>query len=160
MEKNYFLFLFLTCLFSTISYGQSEYNITFTYDSAGNQSQRNRVCINCGAKAQEVKDSTLVKDLEISLEEPLDELESESKNRIIAYPNPVTDLLNVDWVNDTKSVSQINVFSINNSNIFYKKVNPYQNSLELNFSGYPPGVYIATVTFSDGSRQSFQILKN
>jgi hypothetical protein len=158
MKQKLLIFLFwIVSIPACIA--QSQYNIVFSYDGAGNQTQRSRVCINCSAKTQEVLDSIAVKPIEEIAESPIEELAQENNNTIIAYPNPVTDYLTVEWVNDTKSVSQITVFSGNNSRVLTKILKPSHNSIELGFSGYPPGMYIALVIYSDGSKQSFQILK-
>ncbi len=81
MKKQILLLLF-SVIVTSFSYAQ-DYIITFSYDSAGNQIQRNRVCLTCKpSKEKTVTDSTAViaetpKDIEDNL------LEKDS--RITAY---------------------------------------------------------------------------
>ena len=155
MRKYIFLMLF-SALMMSFSYAQ-DYKITFSYDNAGNQIQRNRVCLTCkSSKAETVTDSTAViaetpKDIEGNL------LEEDS--RITAYPNPVTDILQVEWTPTEKKVDQIMLFSFDNKQLFHKQVNHRLTSLDLDFSRYPSGSYIVLVLYTNNTKQSFKVIK-
>ncbi len=155
MKKQ--LLLVFSALVVSFSYAQ-DYKVTFSYDNAGNQIQRNLVCLTCSktTKTKTVTDSTVVaaetpKDIEDNL------LEEDS--RITAYPNPVTDILQVEWTPTEKKVDQIMLFSFDNKQLFDRKVNHRLTSLDLDFSRYPSGSYIVLVLYNNNTRQSFKVIK-
>ena len=117
----------------------------------------NRVCLTCSKSSKEktVVDSTAVAETPKDIKDSF--LEEDSK--ITAYPNPVTDILQVEWIPTEKKVDQIILFSFDNKQLFHKKVNHKLNSLDLNFNRYPSGGYIVLVLYSDNSKQSFKVIK-
>lgn len=157
MKKTILLLLFIMLGGSSI-HAQSQYKIQFSYDTAGNQSLRDRVCVNCGSTAKAV-DSTLVADVDEKsdlIEEKEDTLEDLG---IVAYPNPVTDILAVEWIATKNPVQQIVVFSRVNQQLASKKIKSNQGNIGLDFSTYPAGMYIVVVFYMDKTKQSFQVIK-
>jgi hypothetical protein len=147
MKIHTLLFLF------TISFGFSQTDkISFSYDSAGNQVLRDHLCLNCRKYSTEktVLHSTVIAETPKIIE----------KSIITAYPNPVTDLLHIEWSPTGKIVDQIMLFSFDNKQLYHKKVNPRSTyGLELNFSKYPSGSYVILAIYSDNSKQSFKVIK-
>lgn len=157
--KKYLLPLLLWVFAISYANAQLQYKIAFSYDSAGNQILRDRVCINCQSSKAAV-DSTKVANLDERNDLLEDDDMEDSKNyNIMAYPNPVTDILKVEWVNVENNVKQIVVFSSGNRQILSKNIASNQGSIDLDFSIYPPGMYIVLVMYTDNSKQSFQAIK-
>lgn len=153
MKKQ--ILLLFSVLLAFLSFAQ-EYKITFSYDSAGNQIQRNRLCLTC----KSYKEKTATDSIVVMAETPKDiEDDLLQSSRITAYPNPVTDILQVEWSSTEKKVDQILLLSFDNKQLFNKKLNPKLSNLDLDFSQYPSGSYIVFVIYSDNSKQSFKVIK-
>lgn len=150
-----FLLLFIT--YSSIC-AQSQYEISFTYDTAGNQTNRDRVCVNCqtSARSAEAVEEDVLSEQAIS-EEILEK--NNIQNVIVAYPNPVTSILNVDWENNQRKVKEIKLLSLDRRLLYQQTINKNQGTLQIDFSLFPIGAYILFATYTDNSIQSFTIIK-
>jgi len=160
---NKFVLTFLLGVISSVSLlAQEQYEIQFSYDAAGNLTLFNRVCINCqNASRGPQLDSVPVVQLELNddiLETAL-EPEILRADRIVAYPNPVTNLLTGEWVKNQKTVSRVVLFSGIGSQLQSVDISSSEGSLALDFVKYPPGAYILLAQYADGSTKSFHILK-
>lgn len=154
MKKT--LLLLVSCLFvSSVLLGQ-DFKIQFSYDASGNQTLRDRICANCPSARAVLVDSTFTKNLEETAELP-ENIENGSK--VIAYPNPVTDILTVEWIENNKEISQITLFSGAGRQLLTRKITNSQGSVPLHFDRYPRGNYIVYVQYTDNTKQSFQIIK-
>lgn len=99
MNKLYTLLLLLSGLMC-----QAQNKIKFSYDTAGNQIQRELVCINC-------KTTNNVKNLSEIRKEDL--IQSEVSDQISYYPNPVQQELYLSWeLVNNNSVSSIRLYSL------------------------------------------------
>lgn len=160
MNKLLLTFVFGLCVMGALM-AQQQYAIQFSYDAAGNQTLRNRVCVNCQGAAREPLDTTEV--VTVDLEEDIlqDALGEETVEdpRIMAYPNPVTNILHVEWVNTEKPVAQMVLFSGIGRQLYQTDISTRQGNLNLDFSTYPPGRYILYVQYTDRSKKAFHILK-
>lgn len=145
----------------TSTFAQSQYKIQFSYDSAGNQTLRDRVCINCNT-SKEALDSTLVEDVALQ-EDILEDLsglnEDDDFSNIVAYPNPVTEQLTVEWQDTQRQVAQIILFNGIGQQLYQKTVTNRQGSLGLNFGIYPAGRYMVSVFYTDNTKQTFHVIK-
>lgn len=145
----------------TSAFAQSQYKIQFSYDSAGNQTLRDRVCINCNT-SKEALDSTLVEDVALQ-EDILEDLsglnEEDDFSNIVAYPNPVTEQLTVEWQDTQRQVAQIILFNGIGQQLYQKTVTNRQGSLGLNFGIYPAGRYMVSVFYTDNTKQTFHVIK-
>ena len=158
MKIKLLLVSFLLVQLSAI--GQQK--LVFNYDPVGNQIIRERLCLNCTqAKAQ-------VEELKDSLNLPLTNqvkpintlLAKENEIRISAYPNPVTDVLQVEWIEHPILVPrQIFIYSRDNRQLAQISLQKDQNLQDISFNRYPTGIYILVVVFENGQRRSFQIIK-
>ncbi|MCD0473974.1 T9SS type A sorting domain-containing protein [Flavobacterium sp. EDS] len=139
-------------LFSTFCVVKAQEPIlTFTYDPiTGNQIVR-EFCQSCGTAKP-------VKEIEAIIEEDL--LEISSENIISYHPNPVKEELYLKWdlVNENyvKSIQVIGV----NAQILAE----YQNKKETNFQNipfqsYPTGIYIISLSYSNGEQKRIKIIK-
>lgn len=78
--------------------------------------------------------------------------EALAKNKLRIYPNPFTDVINIDNVENVKSVSVIDV-----SGRVLKSFNDVSSTI--NLSDLKEGMYIFTLDYKDGSRSSHKIIK-
>ncbi|UII77353.1 T9SS type A sorting domain-containing protein [Flagellimonas sp. HMM57] len=161
MKQKLLLFGMLWIFSLTAAMAQSQYKIQFSYDSAGNQTLRDRVCVNCGTSKQAL-DSTLVEEVALQ-EDILEELsglnEGDNFSNIVAYPNPVTEQLTVQWQDNQKQVAQIVLFNGIGQQLFQKVVQNRQGSMNLNFGIYPAGRYMVSVFYTDNTKQTFHVIK-
>ncbi|WP_422858989.1 T9SS type A sorting domain-containing protein [Flagellimonas sp. S174] len=159
--KRKLLLCSLCLLLGSVTWAQNQYAIQFSYDSAGNQTLRDRVCINCGT-SKEALDSIPTKDIAIQ-EDLLEDLSGvegpEDISNIAAYPNPVTDLLTLEWQDNERQVTKIILFSGIGRQLYEKTISSRQGNTQLDFGIYPTGHYILSVYYTDSTRKTFHILK-
>ncbi|MEM9361246.1 MAG: T9SS type A sorting domain-containing protein [Bacteroidota bacterium] len=160
--KRKLLLCSLCLLLGSTTWAQNQYKIQFSYDSAGNQTLRDRVCINCGT-SKEVLDSIPTEDVAIQ-EDLLEDLSGvdntpETISNIAAYPNPVTDLLTVEWRDNERRVAKVILFSGIGRQLYEKTISSRQGNTQLSFATYPTGHYILSVYYTDSTRKTFHILK-
>lgn len=139
---------------------QEQYIIQFSYDTAGNQTLRDRVCINCNA-SKAVIDSTLV-DKPDSNNDPLESSKTDNNinaGSVITYPNPVTNLLSVEWIHEEKQVSGIVLFSGIGRQLYRKVIQSSEGTLDIDFQSYPSGHYTLYVQYADNTKKTFHIIK-
>jgi len=157
--KKHILFLVFCGLLGSYSSAQEEYKISFSYDTAGNQILRDRVCVNCNTSKTPIDSATVVvKDEKLDALEESEEIEPNSS--IVAYPNPVTDIIQVEWVETDNTVEKVTLFSGVGKLLQSKNIKSKDRSVNLNFSSYPPGSYFVMVLYADMTKQSFQVIKN
>lgn len=157
MKNTLFGFLAI-CLLSLPLRTYSQ-QLTFSYDDAGNQTERKWVCINCtsGKSAgSTLMDAPLKLDVKV-----LDTAKKTLvKRTIIASPNPLVETLNVNWqTEDGVSVKNIMVFNINGIRTHELNLKPNQNSVTLPFQHLATGAYILYITFSDQRKESIKLIK-
>lgn len=139
---------------------QSQYKIEFGYDSAGNQILRDRVCVNCQSAAKTPLDTTIVAEVAGKKDLLEDDISDEPENtNITAYPNPVTDVLTVEWATTKNKVGSILLHSATGQELGNNKIGPNQQNIELYFGRFPPGLYVVLVIYADGTKESFQVIK-
>ena len=148
------------CLIALLSgHAQSQYKISFGHDSAGNQTLRDRVCTNCGSPAK-VADPAMVAAIIADQKGPSeDDLGEPGGSKIVAYPNPVTDILTLTWRDNHKRVARVTLFSGIGRQLYQKDINAGQGSMALDLSGHSSGRYVVSVLYSDRSRQALHIIK-
>lgn len=145
MKKSLILLLFFNTIFCF-----SQDKILFSYDTAGNQIQR-ELCINCltGKKVRDAK--------EITKE---DLITSEVSDQISYYPNPVKQELYLGWnlINDNV-VSSIHVYSLTGQ-VLQSFNNTEKIHLQtISFENYPRGVYAVILYYKNGEQKSIKIIK-
>ncbi|MGB5980597.1 MAG: T9SS type A sorting domain-containing protein, partial [Nonlabens sp.] len=87
----------------------------------------------------------------LSIENP-----AEAENMISYYPNPVNDLLHVNFGHGGKST--ISVYSMSGQILNSKSVD--QDQVELDFRLYETGVYLVRVELDSGAVRTFNVIKN
>jgi hypothetical protein len=125
--------------------------LQFQYDAAGNQIVRQWVCINCTpfpvAFASKEPDESGLPEV----------IKPESAIRkIVAYPNPLNEVLNLKWSYSSKYyVTQVQVFSPTGLVVFkqqFSKSNSPDEQTSIPFQRQTPGTYLVNITYSDGKQ--------
>ncbi len=160
------LYLFTTVLlllFAAKSFAQQQ--IVFAYDAAGNQTERNLICVNC-TQADVKQTAILDREILDSLAQAqLKALKAQDSialagRKIKAYPNPLTEVLNVKWyASDNSYVSQINVFSMLGVRVYNKTFGQQQNYVGISFISLSAGVYVVQAIYNDGRQENIKVVK-
>ncbi len=132
----------------------AQQKLKFTYDTAGNQILRDRVCATClkAVLPQEI-DSLIA-------EAPAEDLNNVANFDIVAYPNPVTNLLFVDWIPDPDlEPLSVQLFSLDSRQLASYTIRRGQTEQEVNFEAFPAGLYILSVSFKNGTSRSFKVIR-
>lgn len=134
----------------------SQKRIKFTYDSAGNQTQR-YICIT-GCTAKMANDSIYKTEKTLVEEDLIEDIEYE---QIKYYPNPVLEELYVKWPNTIdKYVSKIELYSLNGQLLKQFDNIKNQNTISVSFYNYPEGYYNLLLIYSNGERKTLKIVKS
>ncbi|MCV9928243.1 T9SS type A sorting domain-containing protein [Flavobacterium sp. LS1R49] len=132
----------------------SQTNITFNYDSAGNQTLR-QLCLS-GCTAKPSKD--IPKEIEAITEEDLQKFSPEDV--ISYYPNPVREELYLKWeLKDGNYVSSIIIYGLNGQTINTYNKTEKLNTQNISFQSYPTGVYIVALIYASGDQKTIKIIK-
>ena len=128
MGKLY-LILFLLSFFGV----NAQTKLTFSYDTAGNQTNR-ILCINCLSKSVQH-----VKEIEEVVENDLEKFFPEDV--ISYYPNPVKEQLYLQWqLAQDNYVTSVQVYSLTGQALQSYQGNSSLNNLNIPFQQYPTGI--------------------
>ncbi len=142
------LFILLHFCFSA----SAQTKLTFSYDDAGNQTNRS-LCINCLPKSvQKVKEIEAVEE---------DDLEKFFPEDVISYyPNPIKEQLYLQWqLAQDNYVTSVRVYSITGQVLQTYQANSSLNNLNIPFQQYPTGIYLVLLSYKDGGEKSIKIIK-
>ena len=146
------LLLLGMCWMCNLSSAQT---LQFTYDNAGNQVKRELVTLTV---------NSLMNTNSVETEQEEDTLLPESKSlndnstTIEFYPNPVVDLLNVEWDFDLE-LTELMIFDNQGKLLQIKKVSKDATNEIFNFSTYAPGVYYVRAFDAQQQSKSYKIIK-
>lgn len=146
------LLFIIPFLFSINLSAQS--TITFSYDSAGNQVLRDRIVIKSSAKSikDSVPDSAITKNKEENF--------FKSDMSVVAYPNPVTNILRIAWkLDENDSNQEVILSSMTGQQLDSFKIKSTTGEYPLGFQKYPSGVYLISVYSTNGVTKTFKIIK-
>lgn len=136
-------------IYNLFSWSQAS-KLLFSYDTAGNQIART-LCVNCPIGSGRYAKSPEIKTPEI---------ETVVLDKVTFYPNPVAEELNVKWeLIDNKTVENIAVYDLNGALMQIYSDLKNDNLKVLPFGIYPSGMYIVSLTYSDGEQKSLQVIK-
>lgn len=130
--------------------------ITFDYDAAGNQINR-ELClsINCNKpnyKTITPKEITAIQDEDLQKFVPED--------AISYYPNPVKEELYLKWeLTANRTVSSISLYDLNGKEMHLFSHLEKANSLNISFLNYPTGTYLVVLVYNDGEQKTIKIVK-
>lgn len=145
--KKIFAFIFM--FFNLFCWTQTT-KLLFSYDTSGNQIART-LCVNCpvgqGRPSNSVEASKI-------------ETETIVLDKVTFFPNPVAEELNIKWeLISNKTVDYITVYNTNGA-LMQNYIDLKNDSLKvIPFGSYPSGMYIVSLTYSDGEQKSLQIIK-
>jgi len=129
--------------------------VYFSYDNSGNQKSRDWACLSCATKSlpEKEKDSIIA---EVSVD-----LNDKIKNsKLVAYPNPTTDYLNLEWNDSSNKKPQVlQLYSLDSKLLYQRKIIRRSGRLEIPVNKYPSGIYILVVSYNEGKNESFKIIK-
>lgn len=149
MNKIFTFLLFLYCGIS-----QAQDRITFSYDDAGNQTQR-KLCIDCLTSKM-----TDEKTKEITALEEEDLQKFFPEDVISYYPNPVKEELYLKWeLIEGNAVSSIQVYGLNGQVLQSFSNMEKKNSQNIAFQTYPTGMYAVILFYTNGEQKSIKIVK-
>lgn len=142
----------LLLLYSFISQAQVADRITFSYDDAGNQTQR-LLCF-CAGKM----DNTKTKEITALEDEDLQKFFPE--DLISYYPNPVKEELYLKWeLIEGNAVSSIQVYGLNGQVLQSFSNMENKNNQNIAFQTYPTGMYAVMLFYTNGEQKSIKIVK-
>lgn len=149
MKNNYFYLLLFATFFM---HGQYANRINFTYDAAGNQTQRTFCFCNIVPGGKQIADISAVKEE--------DYLNFFPNDALSYYPNPVKEELYLKWelVNDNQ-VTKIQVFTLNGQLLNTFSGLEESTTQSIPFLLYPSGVYLVLLNYKDGEQKSVKIIK-
>lgn len=146
------LLLFFTLYFYNVN-GQT---LQFTYDNAGNQIKRELVTITVNSllgtnstEETEKEETTLL---------PISNSINDNASIIELYPNPVVDLLNVEWQSNLQ-ITEIVLFDNTGKMLQLKKVNEGITKEIFNLSSYASGMYYIRLFDASQQSKSYKIIK-
>jgi len=148
------IFIFIALFVINTAKGQT---LQFTYDAAGNQIKRELVVISVNS----VLSTNNIEDTVNEEETPLPKSNSLNENSTIIefYPNPVVDLLNVEWSSELH-LTQIMIFDNMGKLLQIKKVKSSTQRETFNFSTYSAGIYYIRVFDAAEQSKSYKIIKH
>lgn len=127
-----------------MAYGQPTPKLVFSYDKAGNQMKRQYCVGECHVKdAGSRSDETAVSDFE----------------SVMMSPNPTSGVLQLHWNKEfVDQLLQVSLANLQGVQLLIQT--PSQSeSMTLDLSGYPVGIYLAQFVFSDGKTWTRKIVK-
>lgn len=149
MIKYYLLFILITFSLAI----QAQTKITFTYDSAGNQTNR-VLCLTCTSK----KSDEITKETVAAKEEDLQKFFPEDV--LSYYPNPVREELYLKWqLTNENYVKSLVVYNFNGQKLKSYSQSDSDNSLTIPFQSYPTGTYLIVLEYSNGDQKTIKIIK-
>lgn len=157
--KKLLLCCFILFCFKSSLFAQE---LSFEYDAAGNQTTRRWICVNCPvirsvAQPTEIAATTPAKE---AVTKKTDTTNALPKRKLIAYPNPLTEILNVKWSADDKSyVKSIDVFSMTGVRTYHQNCGQGQSETSISFFNLAPGGYVMRVVYSDDKQEAVRLIK-
>lgn len=129
-------------------------NLEFTYDNSGNQVKRelvlsiNSMSTNNYEETEQEEDTMLPKSNSLN----------DNATSIEIFPNPVVDILNVNWNYDLQIV-EIMLFDNTGKLLQLKKVYEGTTREAFNLSSYTTGIYYIRVFDTSQQSKSYKIIK-
>ncbi|MDP4999359.1 MAG: T9SS type A sorting domain-containing protein [Saprospiraceae bacterium] len=78
---------------------------------------------------------------------------------VMAYPNPVTEQLTVEILEDFDTPVSIELINISGNNLYQQRLRPNTIQTKIDLSAYPPGVYLLKVSYGSVDVKVIKILK-
>ncbi|GAB2972599.1 hypothetical protein GCM10027049_03060 [Mucilaginibacter puniceus] len=154
-------YLVSSIIFCLITKAQAQNpELSFDYDAAGNQTTRTWICVNCTTPF--VSAPFFAKQLGTVVFQGSTTVNTSEERKLIAYPNPLVETLNLKWQNPKYPIKSVDISTINGTRVYsqtYTTVEE-QNQVSVPFSKQIPGMYLVRVTYSDGKQEVVRVVKN
>lgn len=142
-------YLFSIILLITWS-SYSQNTLSFSYDSAGNQTVREIICINCNVGGKIATESSQEENLE----------QSKEHTQISFYPNPVQEELYIKWINeDGQFVTSIDVYSLQGQMVYTQQNLSETDNTTVAFQNYAQGVYSVLLIYNNNEKKALKVIK-
>ncbi|CAA9202859.1 hypothetical protein FLA105534_04285 [Flavobacterium bizetiae] len=143
----------LLIIMCSIQTSQSQNKVKFSYDTAGNQINR-EICFGSCLTAKPAKDIK-----EEALTE--DDLQKFSQTDSFSYyPNPVREELYLRWeLTSENAINSVEVYSILGTVVKSYHGVSSANSLNIPFREYSNGVYLISINYANGDQKTIKIIK-
>ncbi len=129
-------------------------NLTVTYTFTNNGSQMVVLTLNCnGAKTLTTYMSY------IYIKQTAEVAENSTNCDFNIYPNPVKDLLNIDFNKKTTSKNIISIYNNGGQLVFVKQINENTDKVSVNTSNFASGIYLIKVEDGEGKFVTKKIIK-
>lgn len=152
-------FCLICCIFFSCGSWVFAQEINFQYDVSGNQIVRQWVCINCLTAKSAMLASVQIDEQKTGVTDVLTG-NTLPERKLMAYPNPLTEILNVKWWADEKVyIKAIEVFSINGIRVYRQNCSAGQTETTISFLNLLPEVYLLKAVYSDEKQEIRKIIK-
>lgn len=150
--------LLLVCLLFSCNALYPQTDLRFDYDAAGNQIYRGPL-----SSPQSEELAAHVDSLDMTVQEEADAFAQQREEvnlYISASPNPVSHQLQVVWKNtDQHHFIQLSLFSYHNQHLLEVPLRASMESLQLDFSSYPQGIYFLIFRTNTSHTQTYKVIK-
>lgn len=142
--------MLILCIYSTTN----AQTLEFTYDNSGNQEKRELVISIISMSTTNYEETEQEEDTMLPKSNSL----NGNATSIEIFPNPVVDILNVDWNYDLQIV-EIMLFDNTGKLVQLKKVYEGTTRETFNLSSYATGIYYIRVFDTSQQSKSYKIIK-
>lgn len=137
--------------------GYSQNKLSFTYDAAGNQTQRELICVSCTTPAARPGPSGVDAQTE-NEEEKL--TQSAEYEEISYYPNPVQEQLYIKWYsNENVYVTSLQVYAMSGQLITTQNNLNSKNTAIVEFQNVTEGMYNVILIYNNGETKILKVIK-
>jgi hypothetical protein len=83
-----------------------------------------------------------------------------ASHKLMAYPNPLTEILNVKWWNDDQVyVKNIEVFTLSGVRLFSKTYSDKERETSISFLDFAAGSYLLKASYSNNKQEVVKLIK-
>lgn len=140
--------LFYSCCFLVCSYTSYGQNVSFTYDSSGNQIKREYVL--------GPTDNNNYR----TAQDPVAFEKFHPEDDFTYHPNPVQDYLHLKWQPINRHITSMQVYDSNGKQLQNHSYKETDNETQINLEGYARGIYFLHINYSTQEQASVKIIKN
>lgn len=132
--------------------------LAFDYDAAGNQITRTWICVNCTTYVS----APFFAKQAVIVSQTATPINTSEDRKLIAYPNPLVETLNLKWENVKYYIKSVDVSTINGTRVYSQSYQYIEGVTQVSvpFNKQIPGMYLVRVTYSDGKQEVVRVVKN
>jgi len=126
--------------------------VTFTYDTAGNQTRREIICITCTDPGGRYTANTAIPD---------NFKQSNEYEEISYYPNPVLEQLYIKWLsNELSYPTSLEVYSMSGQIVKSKSIIRESTDVTIEFQNLAQGFYSVVLLYNNGESKILKVVKH